>query len=84
MRKKDTVRRIEDMTDALDAMTMVTSCKVSHDETEAVLVGLMAGLLEAQWMLEHEEPEGIPEEQACRAYARAVNVYVDWKEAHHE
>lgn len=77
MKKKQAIRRLDEMTDELDQSKLVTNAPITTTEAEAIRVGVMAGMLEAMSMLRDDTmPHGSAKAQAEGVIGRCVDVYV--------
>lgn len=77
MKKKQAIRRLDEMTDELDQSQLVTDAPITTTEAEAIRVGVMAGMLEAMSMLRDDPmPHGSAKAQAASVLGRSVDVYV--------
>lgn len=77
MKKKQAIRRLDEMTDELDQSQLVTDAPITTTEAEAIRVGVMAGMLEAMSMLRDDPmPHGSSKAQAASVLGRSVDVYV--------
>lgn len=77
MKKKQAIRRLDEMTDELDQSKLVTDAPITTAEAEAIRVGVIAGMLEAMSMLRDDPmPYGSSKAQAASVLGRCVDVYV--------
>ena len=76
MKKKEDAARLDEITDALERISMTTNAPITIGELEGIRLGLIVGMLEAMDMLEGEEPEESPTRQAADIISRCLEVYI--------
>lgn len=67
---------LDAVTDELDKGEVATNAPLLHSETMALRCGIMAGMLEAMWLLDGDEPPASPHDHAVEAVSAAINVLV--------
>jgi hypothetical protein len=76
MKRKDAIRRLDELSDVLDRSRLVTNAPITATEAEAIRLGAIAGLVEALDMLRKPEPPYDAEEQARELLGSCLDVYV--------
>lgn len=77
MKKKEVAARLDEITDALDHISIATNAPITIRELEGIRVGLIAGMLEIMDMLGGEEPAKSPRAHASDLLSRCIEVYVE-------
>jgi hypothetical protein len=76
VKKKEVAARLDEITDALDRVSIATNAPITIGELEGIRLGLIAGMLEAMDMLGGEEPEESPTRQAADIIRHCLKVYI--------
>lgn len=77
MKKKEVAERLDEITNALDRLSIATNAPITIGELEGIRLGLIAGMLEAMDMLGGEEPAKSPRAHASDLLSRCIDVYVE-------
>ena len=77
MKKKEVAERLDEITNALDRVSIATNAPITIGELEGIRLGLIAGMLEAMDMLGDEEPAKSPRAHASDLLSRCIDVYVE-------
>lgn len=77
MKKKEVAERLDEITNALDRVSIATNAPITIGELEGIRLGLIAGMLEAMDMLGGEEPAKSPRAHASDLLSRCIDVYVE-------
>lgn len=77
MKKKEVAERLDEITNALDRLSIATNAPITIGELDGIRLGLIAGMLEAMDMLGGEEPAKSPRAHASDLLSRCIDVYVE-------
>ena len=77
MKKKEVAERLDEITNALDRVSIATNAPITIGGLEGIRLGLIAGMLEAMDMLGGEEPAKSPRAHASDLLSRCIDVYVE-------
>lgn len=77
MKKKEVAERLDEITNALDRVSIATNAPITIGELDGIRLGLIAGMLEAMDMLGGEEPAKSPRAHASDLLSRCIDVYVE-------
>lgn len=77
MKKKEVAERLDEITNALDRVSIATNAPITIGELDGIRLGLIAGMLEAMDMLGGEEPAKSPRAHASDLLSRCINVFVE-------
>ena len=77
MKKKEVAERLDEITNAMDRVSIATNAPITIGGLEGIRLGLIAGMLEAMDMLGGEEPAKSPRAHASDLLSRCIDVYVE-------